>query len=56
MNGSCAGGTGAFIDKMATLMDISVEELDKLSLGYTRIYPIASRCGVLCQIRYPAAT
>ncbi len=49
MNGSCAGGTGAFIDQMATLLDISVDELDKLSLNAERIYPIASRCGVFAK-------
>ncbi|SMC64809.1 acyl-CoA dehydratase activase-related protein [Papillibacter cinnamivorans] len=49
MNGSCAGGTGAFIDQMATLMNISVEELDALSLKHEKIYPIASRCGVFAK-------
>ena len=49
MNGSCAGGTGAFIDQMATLLDITVDELDALSLKHTRIYPIASRCGVFAK-------
>ncbi len=49
MNGSCAGGTGAFIDQMATLMDVSVDELDALSLQYEKIYPIASRCGVFAK-------
>ena len=49
MNGSCAGGTGAFIDQMATLLDITVDEMDKLSLKHTRIYPIASRCGVFAK-------
>lgn len=49
MNGSCAGGTGAFIDQMATLLDISVEQMDKLSLNAERIYPIASRCGVFAK-------
>ena len=49
MNGSCAGGTGAFIDQMATLLDVSVEELDRLSLDHTRVYPIASRCGVFAK-------
>ena len=41
MNGTCAGGTGAFIDQMATLLDVSVSELDRLSLSHDRIYPIA---------------
>ncbi|MEA4813341.1 MAG: acyl-CoA dehydratase activase [Oscillospiraceae bacterium] len=49
MNGSCAGGTGAFIDQMATLLDVSVDELDRLSLQHTKIYPIASRCGVFAK-------
>ncbi len=49
MNGSCAGGTGAFIDQMATLLDVTPEELDRLSLNYTRYYPIASRCGVFAK-------
>ncbi len=49
MNGTCAGGTGAFIDQMATLLDISVDELDALSLKHSRIYPIASRCGVFAK-------
>ena len=49
MNGTCAGGTGAFIDQMATLLDVSVGELDRLSLDHTRIYPIASRCGVFAK-------
>ena len=49
MNGSCAGGTGAFIDQMAVLLDMTVEEMDKASLSHTRIYPIASRCGVFAK-------
>lgn len=49
MNGSCAGGTGAFIDQMAVLLNVSVDELDKLSLDYKHIYPIASRCGVFAK-------
>ncbi len=49
MNGSCAGGTGAFIDQMATLMNVTVDELDALALKHERIYPIASRCGVFAK-------
>ncbi|MBQ6824694.1 MAG: 2-hydroxyglutaryl-CoA dehydratase, partial [Clostridia bacterium] len=49
MNGSCAGGTGAFIDQMATLLNVTVDELDALSEGCTRLYPIASRCGVFAK-------
>lgn len=49
MNGSCAGGTGAFIDQMASLLDVTPDELDALSLKSERIYPIASRCGVFAK-------
>jgi predicted CoA-substrate-specific enzyme activase len=49
MNGSCAGGTGAFIDQMATLMNVTADQLDTLSQGYEKIYPIASRCGVFAK-------
>ncbi|MFI3324738.1 MAG: acyl-CoA dehydratase activase [Clostridia bacterium] len=49
MNGSCAGGTGAFIDQMATLLDLDPLELDKLSLEHKFIYTIASRCGVFAK-------
>ncbi|MBP5317837.1 MAG: 2-hydroxyglutaryl-CoA dehydratase, partial [Paludibacteraceae bacterium] len=46
MNGSCAGGTGAFIDQTATLLGVNPSELDALAAQSTTIYPIASRCGV----------
>lgn len=46
MNGNCAGGTGAFIDQMSTLLGISVNELNSLAENSKRILPIASRCGV----------
>ena len=49
MNGSCAGGTGAFIDQMATLLNISLEEMDTLAGQYEKIYTIASRCGVFAK-------
>ena len=49
MNGSCAGGTGAFIDQMASLLNVSIDELDALSLKHEKIYPIASRCGVFAK-------
>ena len=49
MNGSCAGGTGAFIDQMATLLDVSVDQLDKMALAAEKVYPIASRCGVFAK-------
>lgn len=46
MNGSCAGGTGAFIDQMTALLNVEMEELNRLSENAKTIYPIASRCGV----------
>ncbi|MFA6755702.1 MAG: acyl-CoA dehydratase activase [Bacilli bacterium] len=49
MNGTCAGGTGAFIDQMATLLNVDTHTLDELSLKYKKIYPIASRCGVFAK-------
>ena len=49
MNGSCAGGTGAFIDQMATLLNISVQQLDEYALRAKKTYPIASRCGVFAK-------
>ena len=49
MNSTCAGGTGAFIDQMATLLNVTIDELDALSLEATDIYPIASRCGVFAK-------
>lgn len=49
MNGSCAGGTGAFIDQMATLLGVEVGTLDELSLKAQKRYPIASRCGVFAK-------
>ncbi|MBR6518186.1 MAG: 2-hydroxyacyl-CoA dehydratase [Oscillospiraceae bacterium] len=49
MNGTCAGGTGAFIDQMSVLLDMSVNEMDEASLKATQIYPIASRCGVFAK-------
>lgn len=49
MNGSCAGGTGAFIDQMATLLGITTDELDRLALNAEKLYPIASRCGVFAK-------
>ncbi len=49
MNGTCAGGTGAFIDQMATLLNVTADELDELSLSSERLYPIASRCGVFAK-------
>lgn len=49
MNGSCAGGTGAFIDQMATLLGITPTQLDEFSMKAEKIYPIASRCGVFAK-------
>lgn len=49
MNGSCAGGTGAFIDQMANLLNTDAEGLNKLAKKYDTIYPIASRCGVFAK-------
>ncbi|MBQ5755535.1 MAG: 2-hydroxyglutaryl-CoA dehydratase, partial [Oscillospiraceae bacterium] len=49
MNGSCAGGTGAFIDQMATLLKMSAEEMNLAARGAQRTYTIASRCGVFAK-------
>ncbi len=49
MNGSCAGGTGAFIDQMATLLNVTPDELNELSERYEKLYSIASRCGVFAK-------
>ena len=49
MNGNCAGGTGAFIDQMALILGVDINELNRLALSAERVYPIASRCGVFCK-------
>lgn len=49
MNGTCAGGTGAFIDQMAALLQTDAAGLNQLAAGYKQIYPIASRCGVFAK-------
>ncbi len=49
MNSACAGGTGAFIDQIATLLNTDAEGLNKLAEGAEKIYPIASRCGVFAK-------
>ena len=49
MNGSCAGGTGAFIDEMATLLGVPLTDLNGLAEKSTAIYPMASRCGVFAK-------
>ncbi|MDK2904436.1 MAG: hypothetical protein PWR12_512 [Eubacteriaceae bacterium] len=46
MNGTCAGGTGAFIDQMATLLKTDAQGLNEMAKSHQTIYPIASRCGV----------
>ncbi len=49
MNGTCAGGTGAFIDQMATLLNVKLEDMDELAKQYEKTYTIASRCGVFAK-------
>ena len=49
MNGSCAGGTGAFIDQMSTLLDTDPAGLNEMAKSYENLYPIASRCGVFAK-------
>lgn len=49
MNGTCAGGTGAFIDQMATLLKTDAAGLNKLAQKHKCIYPIAARCGVFAK-------
>ena len=49
MNGTCAGGTGAFIDQMATLLHTDASGLGELATRHTQLYPIASRCGVFAK-------
>lgn len=49
MNGTCAGGTGAFIDQMASLLQTDAGGLNELAKNYQMIYPIASRCGVFAK-------
>ncbi len=49
MNGICAGGTGAFIDQMATLLNTDPMGLNELAQNYKTIYPIAARCGVFAK-------
>ena len=49
MNGTCAGGTGAFIDQMASLLHTDTAGLNELAKNYKTIYPIASRCGVFAK-------
>ena len=49
MNGTCAGGTGAFIDQMAALLETDAMGLNELAKGASTIYPIAARCGVFAK-------
>src|SRR5699024_10206713 len=49
MNSICAGGTGAFIDQMASLLETDAAGLNKLALNHESIYSIASRCGVFAK-------
>ena len=49
MNTACAGGTGAFIDQIATLLQTDAAGLNQLAKGHEKIYPIASRCGVFAK-------
>ncbi|MDR0855821.1 MAG: acyl-CoA dehydratase activase-related protein, partial [Clostridiales bacterium] len=49
MNGTCAGGTGAFIDQMAALLGTDAQGLNALAEGAAMLYPIASRCGVFAK-------
>ena len=49
MNGSCAGGTGAFIDEVAKLLQVPVEGFDELAARGTRVYQISGRCGVFAK-------
>ncbi len=49
MNGSCAGGTGAFIDQMATLLNVDITEINGLAKDHQKLYSIASRCGVFAK-------
>ena len=49
MNGSCAGGTGAFIDQMASLMKITPDQMNDLSKAHENVCVIASRCGVFAK-------
>ena len=49
MNGVCAGGTGAFIDQMAALLQTDATGLNEYAKSYDEIYPIAARCGVFAK-------
>ncbi len=52
MNGTCAGGTGSFIDQMASLLQTDAQGLNELAKKHHTIYPIAARCGVFAKRTY----
>ena len=47
MNGSCAGGTGAFIDEIASVLKVPVEQFNELAQKGTHLYDISGRCGYM---------
>ena len=49
MNGICAGGTGSFIDQMASLLQTDATGLNEYAKNYTALYDIAARCGVFAK-------
>ena len=49
MNGICAGGTGSFIDQMASLLQTDASGLNEYAKNYQALYPIAARCGVFAK-------
>ncbi|MGM9926830.1 MAG: acyl-CoA dehydratase activase-related protein [Bacillus sp. (in: firmicutes)] len=49
MNSACAGGTGAFIDQIASLLQMDAAQLNQFAVNHEKIYPIASRCGVFAK-------
>ncbi len=49
MNGSCAGGTGAFIDEIAALLNVETDEFESLAASGTSVYDISGRCGVFAK-------
>ena len=49
MNGICAGGTGSFIDQMASLLQTDATGLNEYAKNYQALYPIAARCGVFAK-------
>ncbi|MCL1818842.1 MAG: acyl-CoA dehydratase activase, partial [Spirochaetaceae bacterium] len=49
MNGSCAGGTGAFIDQVAEILDVPIDDFNSLAAKGNRVYEISGRCGVFAK-------